>query len=31
MTELTTKLLELGGNLIPSMNMATKEDSEYRI
>ena len=29
MTELTTKLLELGGNLIPPMNMATKEDSIY--
>ena len=29
MTELTTDLLKLGGNLIPPMNMATKEDSIY--
>jgi len=29
MTELTIKLLELGGNIIPPMNMATKEDSVY--
>tara|TARA_A100000172_G_scaffold2547_2_gene1673 strand:- start:316 stop:633 length:318 start_codon:yes stop_codon:yes gene_type:complete len=29
MTELTTDFLKLGGELIPPMHMATKEDSVY--
>ena len=29
MTELTTDFLKLGGELIPPMNMTTKEDSVY--